>query len=92
MMGQEMGLIMTEFLLLLGLLQIFSPVLRVLQQPEDHRLAEVQAASVLPHGRDRHLRLQPDGRDPHVSRQQRPAQGASHSMVALHLLSQKIIK
>lgn len=53
--------------LLLGLLQVFSPFLWLLQQPEDNWLPEVQAASVLPHGWNRNLRLQLNGRHPHVS-------------------------
>lgn len=53
--------------LLLGLLQIFSPFLWLLQQPEDNWLPEVQAASVLSHGWNRNLRLQLNGRNPHVS-------------------------
>lgn len=56
-----------------GLLQIFSPFLWLLQRPEDHWLAEIQAPPVLSHGWDWYLRLQPDGRDPHVSLQQPPA-------------------
>lgn len=44
-----------------GLHQILSTLLWLLQQPEDNRLAEIQAANGIFHGWDQRIWLQPDG-------------------------------
>ena len=45
-----------------GLHQVFCSLLRLLQQPEDHRVAGVQVAHGLLHGGGQCVRLQPDDR------------------------------
>lgn len=42
-----------------GLHQVFRSLLRLLQQPEDHRVAEVQVTHGLLHGGGQRVRLQP---------------------------------
>lgn len=56
-----------SLLSLSGVLQILSPLLWLLQQPEDHWAAEVPPPAVLPHGRSGDFWLQPDGGDTNVS-------------------------